>query len=191
MSFTQREVVGLFDAARAPSPRQRDIWPVRDRAVLAVLLGAGPRSAELVGLMDDHLSLTACSLRVGSARTTTRQVPLSAAVATAVESYLTARTVEASKGPLFVRTDGRPLSPTALRTVLRRGVLRVRPGMAGRDWVRAFRDTYVSWQLGGGVGVPTIASRLGVSADDLAAHVSGFDPAREIDLDAALGRTAP
>lgn len=98
--LSEPEVVRLLEAART----------ARDRALLAVLLGAGLRAAELVNLdvadiHEDADGEAALTVRAGKGRRD-RVVPIRSEVARLVRAYLAAsgRTL-GQTGPLFLSDD--------------------------------------------------------------------------------------
>jgi integrase len=106
----------------------------RDRAVLALLIHAGLRSFEVVGLDIDHLDLPGGSLLVPRKMTGTEMagVELARPVVVALHAHIAGRT----SGPVFVSTSGPTagarLQPEAVGAVLARccaraGVPRITP----------------------------------------------------------------
>jgi integrase len=92
VSLSQSEIVRMLEAARSPGPRRPAAWPARDRAIVAVMLAAGPRSSELVSLQTSDVVWAVPALILGAAEAPRRrQLPVSEAVMKAdLDAALTA-----------------------------------------------------------------------------------------------------
>ena len=107
----------LLEAAAAPPDpaRRRDPWPERDLAVLAVLLCAGLRSSELLGLTLSSLDGRPGEryLRVHGKGGKDRAIPVEPELDEVLRIYLNSRTARqagrapARNDPLFADRDGR------------------------------------------------------------------------------------
>ena len=144
----------LAAAGDEPRGRQRMFWPARDVALMRFLVGTGARAEEACGVTIGELDRRAERpiWRVGRSKGgKTRDVPLPRSTVDAIDEWLAER-ARPAKGckalsvrpadPLFVRANGRALSPQALDRLVR--------GLAGRAGVvlpagaaaHAFRHHY-------------------------------------------------
>lgn len=142
----------------------------RDRALVAVLIGAGLRAAELVGLDIDDIAEDQdgeVMLTVHGKGRKDRVVPIRRDVARIVRRYLatTGRTLGVS-GPLFLsvdrahRRDDDRLSPRAIGYLL--AELLDRAGVDGkRISPHSCRHTYAIRALRGGASTTTVQKLLG------------------------------
>ena len=163
--LTEPELAGVL--AAAPTPR--------DRALLAVMAGAGLRVAEAVALeprdvREDADGHTVLHVRCGKGRKD-RMVPVGTGVAGALREYLAATTrTLTSAGPLFLAYDraagsrtARPLTTRAAGAVVDRVVRLV--GIVGkRVSPHTLRHTFAMRTLRAGGNVVAVAKLLGHSS---------------------------
>jgi integrase/recombinase XerD len=156
-TFTELEIGALFAAARSR----------RDRAILALLIGAGLRAAELCALtVEDVLRDSAgpvIHIRHGKGAKD-RLVPIREDTLAALDSYVGCRT-----GPLILSADRRnangsalPLTPGGLRCILTE--LGRRAGITKRLSPHGLRHAYASRALRAGAHVVHIKALLGHSS---------------------------
>jgi site-specific recombinase XerD len=110
------EIEGLLAAARRGASR----LATRDYAIIQLMLQTGIRVGELTRLRrtDVHLGQNSGSLRVrGEGTTTSREIPLSSSVRTAVDAYLKERARPASDH-LFLSVKGEPLSARSVQRLV-------------------------------------------------------------------------
>jgi site-specific recombinase XerD len=174
VAFTEEELLSVLEAASSEAdPGVRARWPLRDRALVAVLAGAGLRAAELCGLkvgdverMVDTKRNALYRLHVTGKGSKDRVVPVAAEVVAAVDEYLRDRASRGLGGSdveetLFVRTDGRHLNTQALDYLvdgwLRTAKVKSRPG----EKAHAFRHTYALGQVDNGTSVAELRELLG------------------------------
>jgi integrase len=144
-----------------------------------------------VALTTDDLTPDPPALRLGAAHARGRHLPLTQAALRALASYLEERTAPACNSrSLFVRDDGRPLSPPTLNGTVERVLARAEVSVEGAHRLRAFRSTYIYRQLGLGVLPAQVAADLGSRPAVLAPYVESLTPERVTDLDLALANTA-
>ncbi len=158
--LSEREVAAIGEAARS----------TRDRALLAVMLGAGLRAGEVVDLdvsdvLEDHDGEVTLYVRLGKGRKD-RSVPVLASVACLLRRYLaeTSRRL-GGEGPLFLSSDRAGKGTGRLSA---RGVGYLVVGLAaaaGIDAKRvsphALRHTYALRALRSGANVVAVGKLLG------------------------------
>jgi site-specific recombinase XerD len=113
--FTQEQYTRLIRATEGP-------LALRDRAILAVLIDTGLRSAELCAITHDAVSLTPheAYIRVEGKGRRQREVGIGKQSTLALHRYLT-RTRPKSESPLvFLSRAARPLTPNAIDRMLYR-----------------------------------------------------------------------
>lgn len=107
----------------------------RNRALLAVLLDAGPRVSELLSMRVEHADLERGTLRIETSKTRRREVGVGLATVEHLRRYLARGRValttdtagvpydadiHADAGPLFVGRDGYPLTAAGVTALFRR-----------------------------------------------------------------------
>jgi integrase len=87
------ELARVIEAASSADPRGRDPWPERDRALVAVFVGAGVRIGEAIALRVNDVEGRDRSprLRVYGKGGRRRVIPVGPEVIEAVDAYLTSR----------------------------------------------------------------------------------------------------
>ncbi|MEM8852365.1 MAG: tyrosine recombinase XerC [Pseudomonadota bacterium] len=148
----------------------------RDRAVLALLYGAGLRVGEAVGLdvADVTPPLTALAVRGKGGRE--RLVPILPEVAAAIEDYRAAIPFGLDSGPLFRGEKGGRLSPRMVqRTVAAwRGAL----GLSETATPHALRHAFASHVLAAGGDLRSIQEMLGHASLSTTQIYTAVDQAR-------------
>ncbi len=143
------------DEARPP-------WVLaRDAAVICLLYGAGLRIGEALSLRRDEAPTgNRDQLTVTGKGRKTRQVPVIAPVARAIETYLAlCPHALAPQGPLFVGVRGGPLSPRIIQLAVER--LRGALGLPSSATPHALRHSFATHLLGRGGDLRTIQELLG------------------------------
>jgi len=110
------QVVALLDA-----PRGEDAMAVRDRAIMELLYAAGLRVSEAAHLTLDGLMLARRQVRVVGKGDKTRDVPIHARCAAALEAWLAVRGTLPGAGAtprVFLGARGRPLSDRGIRRLV-------------------------------------------------------------------------
>jgi len=168
--LTTTEARALLDGAGAQAGEQagaRDglvrAVQLRDHAVLELLYGSGLRVSELCGLVRDSVDCRRRAVVVWGKGAKQRRVPISAAAARAVVSWLDeGRSVMAALAPdagregsaLFLNRRGRALSPRDVRRLLDRcGIPGLHP--------HALRHSYATHLLDGGADLRVVQELLG------------------------------
>lgn len=160
----------------------------RDRAIAALMLLAGLRSAEVLALAVRDVDVGRGWVRVSGKGDRERSVPLDPEVTSAVQTYLLAERPETDADALFVVAKGphrgRPLSAAGLRATFR--YHRERAAVPAAH-PHALRHTFGTALAEAGVDLAVLAALLGHDHVDssaayihLAAHMrEAFDAARE------------
>lgn len=110
--LTPEESTALLHAASGPTPRD-----VRDRALLAVLILAGLRRAEVLALDLDHTLCARSLLLVTGKGNRERAVPMHPHVHATLTAWLTARGTPPTRA-LWTNKRGAPLGRTGLEKML-------------------------------------------------------------------------
>lgn len=133
------------------------------RAVVATLLLAGPRIAELCALDRRDVDLVNRRLLIADAKTDAgrRQIVLSDLLADELERHLEGATGE---GPLFLNTRGERYTPSGIRTaVLAPAAALAATALPGLPAItpHTLRRTFISLLLAGGADVPWVMAQVG------------------------------
>ncbi len=150
-------------------PNDQNSWiAARDAALMGLLYGCGLRISEALALTGDDFAIAdpakpivrAQTLRITGKGGKVRLVPLLAAVATGVETYLTAcpLLVQADQ-PIFRGARGGVLNPGVVQRAMR--VMRGAMGLAETATPHAMRHSFATHLLSGGGDLRTIQELLG------------------------------
>ena len=197
VAFTDDQLRALLATVSSPDPDARHPWPLRDRALLIALSGTGVRASELCGMdVGDLVRGDDPSIRVHGKGGRTRVVPLSPAVATAVEDYLAdrarrlpvaaPRTPEepfAPQDPLWVGYGGARLTRGALKQYVYRWLLRAGIPRPEGEAVHAFRHTFATGLISRGTDIATVRQLLGhasIASTQIYLRMTGADLAQAV-----------
>lgn len=133
---------------------------LRDKALFALLYGAGLRLAEALGLKAGQIEGEALTVR-GKGRKE-RVVPLLPVVREALKRYLEARGDVDAEAPLFVGARGDVLNPGVAERQVRK--VRVALGLPDSVTPHALRHSFASHLLAGGADLRVIQELLGHSS---------------------------
>ena len=149
----------LDDSARFP-------WPARDRAMVAVLAGAGLRATELASLtIADVIHEADPLLRVVGKGNKERRVPISHEVLEAIDEYFDDRAARIGKAaataPAFVRYNGRAFTRESINYHVYRWLARAGVHKPDGEAAHAFRHTYAKGLVARGVPISSVQQLLG------------------------------
>ncbi len=152
------EVTRILEAPAGQEP-----GPLRDRAILETMYGAGLRVSEAVGLDVDDVDLDEGSVRVLGKGSKERLVPLGRPAREAVAAYLTAGRPSLasarSRGALFLNARGGRLTRQGCARVLR--VAAARAAVRKRVTPHTLRHSFATHLLEGGADVRVVQELLG------------------------------
>src|SRR6266545_4120059 len=152
------EVTRILEAPAGQEP-----GPLRDRAILETMYGAGLRVSEAVGLDVDDVDLDEGSVRVLGKGSKERLVPLGRPAREAVAAYLTAGRPSLasarSRGALFLNARGGRLTRQSCARVLR--VAAARAAVRKRVTPHTLRHSFATHLLEGGADVRVVQELLG------------------------------
>lgn len=192
--FTDREVAAIVTACAIPPSRAWTRWAPLDRALLAVLLGAGLRSSEVCALTDTDVAGTGVVVVRGGKGGGDRHIPVDREVSRRIDAYLEARSdlgVAGDSTKLFVDRAGKPLSTAMLASRIRSWLSQAGLAAPPGALAHAFRHTYAHLLVRSGLPLPSVQARLGhadlrttsvytrIAAEDT-------DQAGEVDIGAIL-----
>jgi integrase/recombinase XerD len=150
-------------AALVAAPGQDGPVPLRDRAILETLYGAGLRISELVALDVDDVDLEEGSVRALGKGAKERIVPLGRFAVKSLEAYLTrARPTLAgprSRGALFLNRRGGRLTRQGSTNIIKE--MARRAGIRKRVTPHMLRHSFATHLLEGGADVRVVQELLG------------------------------
>ena len=163
VAFLGTELKTILETVSEPDPTARQPWPERDRALVAVLAGAGLRASEAVELTIASVARDDPPLlRVIGKGNKERRVPVSDEVLEAVDGYLATRTpAPTSTDRLFVRPDGKPFTREGLNYHVVKWLKRAGVRKPDGEAAHAFRHTYAKGLVAQGVPISTVQQLLG------------------------------
>ncbi|HEX2025035.1 MAG TPA: site-specific tyrosine recombinase XerD [Actinomycetota bacterium] len=137
--------------------------PLRDRAILETLYGAGLRISELVGLDVDDVDLEEGSVRAFGKGSRERVVPLGRYATAALQAYLVrARPALArprTRGALFLNQRGGRLTRQGCTNIVK--AMARRAGIGKRVTPHMLRHSFATHLLEGGADVRVVQELLG------------------------------
>jgi site-specific recombinase XerD len=165
-AFLPTELDAIVCTVSQPDPDARFPWPARDRALVAVLAGAGLRASECVGLrIFDLVRDDPPLLRVTGKGSKQRRVPVAQEVVDAIDEYLAERPHRlgdySPTDPLLVRHNGKAFSREALNYHVYRWLLRAGVHKPEGEAAHAFRHTYAKGLVANGVPLSSVQALLG------------------------------
>jgi integrase/recombinase XerC len=171
------------DAAATLDLSDDEPWiEARDRAVIALLYGAGLRIDEALALNMDALPLGETLRIVGKGRKA-RDVPLLVEVHDAIDAYLKLRPAIGGKtAPIFLGARGGRLRAELVQKRLRR--LRVELGLPDTATPHALRHSFATHLLGSGADLRAIQELLGHASLSTTQRYTAVDAERLLDIHA-------
>ena len=166
VAFLGCELRAILAVASTTDPRARTPWPARDRALVAVLAGAGLRAGELVTLHVMHVIRDGdVVLRVIGKGNKERRVPVAREVVEAIDAYLDDRRARLGRyeatAPLFVRHNGKAFTREALNYHVYKWLARAGVHKPEGEAAHAFRHTYAKGLVANGVELNAVQRLLG------------------------------
>jgi site-specific recombinase XerD len=153
----------------------------RNAAILGVLVYAGLRRGEVVGLNVGDFSPTAATLHVRGKGNKDRVISLPRPAKKMLETYLTSRTDAGPDAPLFMTAAGQRITHKVVTRVVRRVGERI-----GRHLhPHMFRQSYATELLDRGADIRDIRDLLGhesVATTEIYTHVNAARQRRVVEL---------
>lgn len=167
--WTDAELMRLAQVASTPRDgADKRRWPLRDRAIFAVLATTGVRAAELCRLTGNdvlHETDGETVVRVFGKGNKQRNLPLPPEALTALEAYVDDRDSRFGQRepgePLFVLTNGRPLRPSALNHLVETWIRIAAVPKQDGEAAHGLRHTFAKGLIRSGVPVPAVQQMLG------------------------------
>ncbi|MBL8831005.1 MAG: tyrosine recombinase XerC [Rhodospirillales bacterium] len=178
------DVASAADLIEADDAEASAPWvAARDRAVLALLYGAGLRIDEALSLPRDAAPLGEMLRVVGKGRKA-RDVPVLAQVRDLIDDYVRQCPFRGKPGgPLFVGVRGKRLNAGIVQARVRR--LRVELGLPDSVTPHALRHSFATHLLGAGADLRAIQELLGHASLSTTQRYTAVDAERLIDVYAA------
>ncbi|HEX6985510.1 MAG TPA: site-specific tyrosine recombinase XerD [Planctomycetaceae bacterium] len=144
------------------APTRQDRYPLRDRALLAVLYATGCRTSETIGLTTDAVRLDEGYCRVLGKGNKERLVSLNPVAVAALEAYLTherPKLARADSTHLFVSRSGKPLTRVMVWVLVKRYAARI--GVSRQVSPHTLRHSFATHMLAGGAEIRALQELLG------------------------------
>ena len=151
------EVTALVEA-----PREGELLPLRDRAILETLYSCGIRVSELTGLDVGGIDLDEGLVRVMGKGGKERIVPLGSKARLALADYLAARNHPAAGEPLFINARGGRLTRRSVARIVDKYIIRI--ATMKKVSPHTLRHTFATHLLEGGADLRAIQELLGHSS---------------------------
>ena len=166
VAFLSSELEAIVRAVSEPDPKARPPRPLRDRALVAVLAGAGLRASEVAGLrVADVVREAEPFLRVIGKGNKERRVPVAPEVLEAVDDYLDPERGERGEhhptDPLFLGNKGKAYTRESLNYHVYRWLARAGVRKPEGEAAHAFRHTYAKGLVARGVPISSVQKLLG------------------------------
>ena len=133
----------------------------RARTIIILLYETGIRLAELLGLNDADVDMTACQLKVTGKRNKQRIVPFGHELATLLADYMRLRDEQTQKQEpaLFLNDKGRRISKAQVERIVHEGLSKVTT-MKKRS-PHVLRHSFATAMLNNGAGLESVRKLLG------------------------------
>jgi integrase/recombinase XerD len=146
------------------APGTGDRYPLRDRAVLALLYATGCRASEAAGLRLPDVYLEEAYCRCLGKGNKERMVSLNPVARSALEAYLRHERpvllgLEGRQEHLFLARSGRPLTRIAIWTLVKRYA--ARSGCGAEVSPHTLRHSFATHMLAGGAEIRALQEMLG------------------------------
>ncbi|HZQ29317.1 MAG TPA: tyrosine-type recombinase/integrase [Acidimicrobiales bacterium] len=163
VAFLSSELEAIVRVVSTPDPTARPPRPLRDRALVAVLAGAGLRASEAAGLrVADVVREAEPYLRVIGKGNKERRVPVAPEVVEAIDLYLvTERGSHSPTDALFVARGGKPYTRESLNYHVYKWLARAGVRKPEGEAAHAFRHTYAKGLVARGVPISSVQKLLG------------------------------
>jgi site-specific recombinase XerD len=163
VAFLSSELEAIVRTVSMPDPKARPPRPMRDRALVAVLAGAGLRASETAGLrVADVVREAEPFLRVIGKGNKERRVPVAPEVVDAIDVYLvTERGSHSPTDALFVARGGKGYTRESLNYHVYRWLARAGVRKPDGEAAHAFRHTYAKGLVARGVPISSVQKLLG------------------------------
>jgi site-specific recombinase XerD len=165
------DIARVLAAAGTADPDGRQVWPERDLALAAVLLGTAARAGEVCAMRfrDLVLDVEDPYVRVVGKGRVTRDCPLPQELVAAVEVYIMSRSKRIKReprprDPVWLNNKGNPLTPQALDHYVRRWFGRAGVPLPDGAQAHVFRHTVAMQLVGRGEALNVVQALLGHSS---------------------------
>jgi site-specific recombinase XerD len=165
------DIARVLTAAGTADPDGRRVWPERDLALAAVLLGTAARAGEVCAMRfrDLVLDVEDPYVRVVGKGRVTRDCPLPQELVAAVQAYLASRSERVGRrprlsDPVWLNNNGDPLTPQRLDHYVRRWFGRAGVPLPDGAQAHAFRHTVAMQLVGRGEALNVVQALLGHSS---------------------------
>ena len=165
-AFLPSELEAIVRTVSHEDPNARLPWPMRDRALVAILAGAGLRASECIDLkIADLIREDPPILKVTGKGNKQRRIPIPKEVVEAIDEYLAERTVKLGEpsptDTLIVRLNGKPFTRESLNYHVYKWLLRAGVHKPEGEAAHAFRHTYAKGLVANGVALSSVQALLG------------------------------
>lgn len=173
------------------SPPKDIVLGLRDRAILAVLYGAGIRASECATLTEENVDLVANTIRVTGKGGHERTIPLNPKVTKSLKAYRQVRGEVKGSDAFFRTRSGKAMSRGAIYERVRTHARRARIGK--RVSPHTLRHTFATHLVRAGEKLVTIRDLLGhrlITSTQVYLHVTAED-LRSAAANHPIARLAP
>lgn len=176
---TPKTMPVIFKESEVEKIYNEDIFPKsfegeRDKLILRLLYETGMRRAELAGLTDQSVDLSAKTIRVFGKRKKERLIPIESELANNIKRYFSLKKeIDVEGNALFTDRKGKPITGGMIYYIVKK-YMRVL-SVSEKTSPHVFRHTFATGMLNEGANIDAIKELLGhgsLTATEIYTHVT-------------------
>jgi len=158
----------------------KDLWGLRDKAIMELLYSSGIRLNELINLSEDKIDLDSCVIKVSGKGRKERMIPIGLIAVGAIseyllkrESYFEEKGSDYDRSVIFNAKNGKKLYPALLNRITEKYISKI--SEAKKKSPHVLRHSFATHLLDHGADIRAVKDLLGhssLSTTQIYTHVS-------------------